>query len=376
MGTLVTVTSRHFLLQREDHAAALEAVRDFVRRHPADFRSTTGELKATDLTAALADGDWVATADEHGDLVALSYGGDKVPPDATDDFPMSFFEALAPFVQHAHLFRWVEGRTALMSHSLGRRGNTYTVREPGVALEQVGAPPLVRPGETAVVELRVAGHGAEGVVRNIGSSHSTQLDHRVESRDVPIGGTCRVHVTPQRGAADPAALYLSCDLDGADQFDAEVRVQVDAPREQTDALHEVVASLSPLDPERRSNRSPFLAAADAKAALERLKRYAARHTGKPGAEFLAGVLKARGLAAAFRAAQLECELTSGRAALGVRFTGDRLPGYERYLFGLFASLRGLVQGDPWFRVVYAHDPSREVVFSYEWGEPSRDLRER
>lgn len=61
---------------------------------------------------------------------------------------------------------------------------------------------------------------------------------------------------------------------------------------------------------------------------------------------------------------------------GVRFVGKRLPCYERYLFGLFAALRGVVVTDTSFGLVYAHDPEHRVLLSYEWRVPSRDVWDR
>ncbi|MBL8958124.1 MAG: hypothetical protein JNK82_45550 [Myxococcaceae bacterium] len=371
MGTMIGVTSHHFLLQREDHAEALAALREFVRRHPADFRST-GELRAADLAAALDEGGWAARVDEHGDVVALDYAGDKAPPDASDDFPMSFFEVLAPYVKHGRLFRWVEGRPAFMCHSLGQGANTYSLREPGIELRQVGPPPLVKPGASVEIEFKVHGHGVSDGTVTIEATHSTQVDYQMLSREVPIGGSGRIRVTPVAGAANPVALYVSARLGDIDQFDLGLQLRVDTPAEQADGLHDVIAASSPLDDGREY---PFFGAKKVPAALECLKRYAARYAGRPGAEFLSGVLEAQGLAAAFRAAQLECKVSPEGAPLGVRFIGARLPGCERYVFGLFASLRGLVTQAPWFRVRYAHDPARDVCLSYEWGEPARDLRE-
>lgn len=372
MGTLVSVDSTHFLIQREDQPAALEALRAFVRMCPDDFRSATGELQATTLKAALLEGHWHATEDEHGDLVELVYGGDKVPPNATDDFPMSLFEVLAPFVQHGHLFRTMEGWPALLSHSLGLGKSVYRAREPGVRLEQAGKPPRVQPGQTVVVELTACGYGthAKSRVTDVSSSHSTQLSYRVETETLNIGDTCRVHVTPDPDARDPAVLYLSMNLDGVDQFDSAVRIIVDAPPEQTDVVHEVVATQCPFD--YPNPPSAVVSAANVPAALTRLQRYAARHAGRPGAGFLEGVLAAPDLASALRAAQLEASLDAAGGLLGVRFVGSKLPGYERYLFGLFASLRGLVQNDPWFGLCYGHAPHRQVRIGYDWGEPSRN----
>ena len=371
MGRSVRCDSNYFLLQREDQPAALEALREFLRECPGDFR-LQGELVADDLVSALAIGDWHARVDEHGDIIGLGYGGDY-PPRATDDFPVSFFRAVAPFVQYGSFFRKIEEDPALTLLCLKRGDCSYRRRAPGVRLEQRGEPPLVRAGESVVVELVLHGCGvSEGVVE-LQSGHSTQVEYEFESRRVPIDDIGRVKLTLRPGAADPVTFGVSMTLDGVDQFDAAIAIRAAAPPEQADTLHEVIASKSPLD---QAERSAVIVANDLPLALQALRRYATRYAERSGAEFLRNVLSAPDLQAALRAAELETALTGDGDVHGFRFIGSRLPGYERYLSGLFASLRAVVQGDTWFSIAYAHDPKHWVHFSYEWGEPSRNLWER
>jgi hypothetical protein len=53
MGVLLVCESTEFLLQREDHAAALAALRDHLRENQGNFR-LDGELAADDLADDLA----------------------------------------------------------------------------------------------------------------------------------------------------------------------------------------------------------------------------------------------------------------------------------------------------------------------------------
>jgi hypothetical protein len=346
-------------------------LKDYLLECPGDFR-LDGPLVADDLVTAFRIGHWWADVGEHGDIVGLTYAGDDHPPESEDDFPISIFGTLAPFVRYGSFLRQIEGDAALMWHRLGRGENVYYRREPGVRLRQLGEPPVVRPGESAIVDFHLDGYGTYDAVE-IGCSHSTQVSYEFEDRRVEIGRTARVRVTVRPGAADPVALYVCMSVHGVDQFDGTIVVRADTSADEADAIREVIATESPLD---QGFQYPAVRATDLPEAHEALRRYAVRHADRPGAEFLRGVLDAPDIRSALRAAELETGYSDTGDLLGLRFAGARLPGYERYLWGLFASLRGIVQQDPWFKIAYADDPAHWVRFAYDWNEPSRDLWER
>lgn len=363
--------STEFLLQREDHAAALAAVKEHVRNSPGDFRLDEGdELAADDLVEALTIGEWLTEVDGHGDIVRLAYGGDKYPPDASDDdFPMDLLEALAPFVRHGRFFRWTEGDPFVCSHTVGRGRNVYRRLQPGVRLVQLGEPPVARPGEPVDVEFRIDDYGAsEGAVVRLESSHSSQARHEFAAHDVPVGGTGRVRLTLEPGAADPVAFSVSLRVDGVDVGDTDLVVRV-APDPAHDMMPEVVARESSLD----VGRSRIVPAAGVAAAFEAVRRYAVRHSGLVGAEFLGDAARATDLRTALLAAGIGTEFNDAGDVEGFRFVGDRLPGHERHVYGVFAAMRGLVEQGPWIHLAYAHDPDRWVRLAYSWGTPGRDL---
>ena len=365
MGTSVSVVSTDFLLQREDIPAAFEALRSFARECPADLRSEDGHLVGATLVEALQNAHWRATTDEHGDITSLVHTGDKVPPDATDDYPMALFEVLAPFVRYGHFVRSMDG-AALTFHTLGRGTNTYRERSPGVWLRQCGAPPALAEGVETVIELEVVVPGRDDATVSVEVTHSTQIDHRFEAVTLSLGERARLFVTPRSGAADPIALFVTGVVDDVDSFDYPVRVV--APAREPRALPaRVIATASSVD---SGDGSVVVRARDLDEALRAMKRYAIRHEDPPGAAFLHGVLDAPDLAAAFRCAGIACSM-SDAGVHGFRLVAPELPGEERYVFGLWASLRGIVEGDPWFELTYEHDPDTNVLFSYEWGVPGR-----
>ena len=370
MGTMVVFDSHEFLLQREDQPAAHAALLAHLEDCPGDLE---GDLDSPDLVTLLRSGWWFPDVDEHGDIVGLSYGGDKYPRDATDDFPMSILEAIAPFVRHGRCLRWIEGDAGLSQHHLGRGRNIYYRRYPGVRLTQLGDVPALRPGVSVDVEFRLDGYGTvDGAVVELGCPHSTQVSGVFDPPSVPVGGTGTVRLTLRDAAADPVAYWVSLTLDGTDLFDTALRLRV-APAPEHDVAHEVVATESPLD---NGSASTVVEAKDLPFLLEVLRRYARRHADRPGAAFLRDVLAAPDLPGALRAAGLEAGFGDGGEVQGFRFTATRLPGAERYLMGLFASMRGVVQSDPAFKVAYAHDPDHWVVIGYDWDEPSRHIWSR
>jgi hypothetical protein len=370
MGTMVVFDSADLLLQREDQPAALEALRAHLEECPGDLNGDPG---SPDLVSLLRSGAWVTDVDEHGDIVGLRYGGDQYPRDATDDFPMSILEALAPFVRHGRCFRWIEGDAGVSEHHVGRGRNVYYRRAPGARLTQLGDEPVLRPGTPVDVRFRLDGYGTgDGAVVELGCPHSTQVSGVFDPPSLAVGETGTVRLTLYGAAAEPVAYRVSMTLDGTDLFDTALRVRV-APAPEHDVAHEVVATESPLD---NGFPSTVVEAGDLPFLLEVLRRYARRHADRPGAAFLRDVLAAPDLPGALRAAHLEAGFGAGGEVLGFRFTGTRLPGRERYLMGLFASMRGVVRSDPAFKVAYAHDPGHWVVIGYDWGEPSRHVWDR
>ena len=374
MGTMVVFDSTELLLQREDQPAALAALRAHLLDCPGDLEShADGGSDRPDLVTLLRSGAWVVDVDEHGDIVGLSYGGDKYPRDATDDFPMSILEALAPSVRHGRFFRWIEGDAGVSEHHVGRGRNIYYRRAPGVRLTQLGDVPVLRPGVSVDVRFRLDGYGtADGAVVELSCPHSTQVSGVFDPPAVPVGGTGTVRLTLYEGAAEPLAYWVSLTLNGTDLFDTALRLRV-APAPEHDPAHEVLAAESPLD---NGFPSTVVEAKDLPFLHEVLRRYARRHADRPGAAFLRDVLAAPDLPGALRAAGLEAGFGEGGEVQGFRFTASRLPGAERYLMGLFASMRGVVRSDPAFKVAYAHDPDHWVVIGYDWSEPSRHVWDR
>jgi hypothetical protein len=268
------------LLQREDHAAALAALRAHLLECPGDAEPA-GVPDAGELLSALAALGWITTVDEHGDLVGLQYGTDKAPHGATEGWPYHLLARLAPHLRHGRFERWAEPDTEEWQLVVGRREPVLITGRP-------------RPS------LRV--------------------------------------------------------IDRYANLDDEERIALGVPLGED------------------------IAAADLPRAQEALRRYAARHRRRPGAGFLNEVLAAPDLRGALAAAGIGYEPTVTGGLAGFRLLGDELPGDERYLWGLFASLEGIVTGEPGFRFALAGDPGQWIEYQYwwhldshEWGSPTRTL---
>jgi len=372
------VECRSFRLEREDHDAALEAVRALAREAPTEVSLADAVAAATDVRSALNAAGWNTRVDQHGDIVELSPMGDTVPTDS-DCWPEALLRRLAPYARFGEFRQTHEGWPDITTYQY--RGGRLHHREceHGIELIQVGQPPLCAPGDTVQVEFQIRTRRAEPVPVRVDGAYFTQVSAAVQTPTVTAGDRGAVAVTVAPGAADPAGLYLSVGVDGEycdndSCSEAEIRVAVRQPAGERDGVHEVVAADSPLDHGNPPSLPIPTGAFDV--AVRALRRYASRHRDRPGAGFLRAVAAAPDLIGALRVAGLEPEI-SDRGLHGVRFTAPRLPGYERYLAGLFWSLRDFGPGGAlWFGLAYAHAPDRWVRVGFNVAEPERTLADR
>lgn len=363
MGVLATFESEALLLQREDFPAALRALKKIAKDIPDYFHDAAAIVKAKDLRAALAAAELAHEVDEHGDLVRLTYAGDKLPKGADDEWPDRLILGWKKLFRDAKFVCWIEGTPKRVFWA--DRG-VVRARERVEAdtrrFENCAAEPRCRPGEGGELSFRyLPRDGGESVVNVQVSAGSGPYEIDFAERAMQPGeeATAVVRVREDGARYPDRNAFSVTGTEGKGTVRGHVWLTIDIPRDE-DALHEIVAKDSS---ERWSGT--YLHAKNREKALEDVHRYAARHSTSPGGAFLAEVAKAENIVDALRAAGLEPAL-EGDHVRGVSFSGDRLVGSERHLLGLLRSFAGLVPRGPFhvreLRVAYAATPGWWIKF--------------
>jgi hypothetical protein len=329
------------------------------------------------LLTALKAADFATQLDEHGDLVGLRYVVDKVPSASTDDdWPGAFMVAWKKFLRASRFHRWMEGtnrRTFLVDRGVVHAREQYDSDRR--RFEQVGAEPRRRPGEHAEVSFRYVSEieGDDAAVHVPKPANDGALAVEFEPRTMRPGdeapATLRLRDDNER-YGETESVFLVARAEPEVLVRGFLSVAVDLP-EDLDAVHDIVAHTT--SPKWLGS---YLPSKKAKAALEDMHRYAARHANAPGGAFLASVAEAKTVEGALRAAGFEPTLEGGNVT-SIAFAGDRLAGSERHVVGFlraFAALTNANLGQ--LRVAYAAIPDWWTVLSLTHGDVTRSRERR
>ncbi|HRG98978.1 MAG TPA: hypothetical protein PLR99_22160 [Polyangiaceae bacterium] len=340
MGVLVRFESRGMLLQREDFPAALRSLKKVARGAPELFRDRAAVMVAADLPAALEASDLAGTLDSHGDLVALSYAGDKLPPGAPDDFPLPLVVPWKKLLRAAAFEQHLEGAACALRATIDRG----VVRSQEVPVKvrrfvQLGPVPVVPLGESAEIRLRYVSdvEGDDVAVAVKASDAFEPIAVALASTRMRPGDETTLTV---RALAD-RQLYFD-DVIAAPLYGDAERVTVRGHASLRLGVPEDLARAHELEAcEHDPGVGVYLGANKSAAALEDARRYCRRFAREPGAAFLDRVAEGRDLPEALRAAGFAPAVDAAGDLRALAFVASRLPGHERFVVGLLRSFAGL-----------------------------------
>jgi hypothetical protein len=368
MGTLVRAASVHFLIQREDHGAALAALHALADERPRDLSDAAGVLRSDTLAEALGAAGYDADFDAHGDLTRLAYRPDKAPIDAGDAWLENALDALAPWVLSGAVIASSDADPGYTRHEFDRGTRARWRREHGIWLEITAPERPCAGGEITSFRVRVRCQRTPDapIVVMPGRDDQCAPKTRRHTMKPNTARTVRVSVDPSADGPLSLEVRWSC---GAHDGVAPVSIPITAQPQR-----KIIATSSSAD-----DRHPLeaLQRTDEQAALTLLQRYAHRHRAMRDAAFLDAVSAARDLESALAAAGLQVVRDSSGVMLGARLTHDALTRPERYVFGAWWSLAPYIRNEPRLMLVYEDDPERWVFATFtESRRPQRALVSR
>lgn len=358
MSYPVEIQSLEFLLQREDDASALRALKKLAREWPEALDCPEDVLSAKTLDAALEEAFWKPTRDANGDLVHVRYQKSSVRGLA-DDFPRELFARLAKHARHLQVelvARAEPDSATIYMLELGR----YIVQRwsrSRLVLERAWTGLRGAPGDVVDVPVRVTsddGSGARDLAMEVSSSTA---DCEIEyDRSTFAPGEAR-DVRIRIGQSAIVRLHVTIVLTSAGRLQQSVDVGIDV--DGLEPRPRLVSTTWSAEPGRRSI---FLHHKQHQRSLRDMQRFAARHLGRADAEFLSAVHTAPGLADALRAAHLEPTFDAAGHLQRLELSTDTLPGDERSFRGLLASFADRVHDGGALDLVFAKRPERVVSY--------------
>lgn len=365
MGELVTAHSYDLRIDREDFAKGLRELKKFAKESPGELNDPSGVLNAKSFTDALAAAWWEPTLDEHGDICALEYIGDKLPIGADSFDP--FLRVLAKVTVCGDVVMTRE--EAKVDVIRLKRGKLYDAPT-WVTFEQLGRPPQVKPGSSfalrfrvnrtdmvAAPELRLRSMQTErgwcyfdpATTERPPTAGITVIDSNLDHLEIGQEREVRIGLSPE--ARGPTMLNFETTGERKNAGWLILRFNIETPPEESMgwkiALHD------------NHGAKKLYLPADEKRTLLRLQRFAQRHAQERGGEFLAPVVSATSLDEALALIGLE------RTEDTLRFTASQLPGSEQIFWGVMQQLAIFtnVHHGTTLKFQYAHAP--EIIVSYE-----------
>lgn len=354
MGALITVDSDRFLLQKEDFADALVALKKLAKKQPYDMEVAEAVLAANDLPEGLvAAGLFVRTNDE-GDIVRVG-SDDKAPSGAGYRWPSPIFQAIAKYVRYADIHGFVEdGAEPRWWLVEGGKLKVYDFLHRDRLVVASPPPPVAR-GATVTFDIRLAALWGEPLPMPpfpVRASAGLAVQHAMTD------GVLRVTATVSNEAAGRQLVRVEGEV-------ATHHVSITVPIHVVPEVEAREGATLLGHRDDFGGRKTFLRGADFGLALRETKRYAARHAEAPGGAFLRGVLAAEDIPQAFRACGLEVALDPKGNLKSFAPAGERLVGDERFLLGFFQSFaHRAAKNESTFALAFAHAPSRWVEWTF------------
>lgn len=372
MGVLVRFASTSLLLQREDFSAAFKTLKKAAQRD-APAHTTAAVAAARTLPELLHALELGPTLDAHGDLVGLAFDGDRAPPGAPDEFPENLVLPLKKLLRGARFDRTLEGSSMVRRTSIDRgvvRAQDIPLRQRH--LSQIGEPPRLRVGETTTIPIRyvsaVEADDAEVRLRVSDGGEPLEVTASTDTLRPGEGAIVTVRVPPDRPVyrADLLAAALYGDGPVSVRGHAQLWLDPPAPAEQRSAVtaSEVVRGSGDVLGEKTAPR-----------ALEELHRIAARVTNAEDAELARRIAATSELSSALEEAGFSVERRGG--AIGaIGWSASVVPCSEAFLHALVRALAPFVSGSG-TRVRRALEGSTLwVTFLFERGRIERLLEAR
>jgi hypothetical protein len=364
MGFLFNAESRSLLVEHEDFAKTLRAVKRLAKEAPGQFYDPAAVAGAGNLMEALGASLWEGELDAAGDLVSMRYLADKLPPDADTFDP--FLAAIATGARHGR-FRQTfdEGDPWFVEMRQRKLWRGWLGQ-----LEQVGALPRARIGETVELRFAVETDAATRLeLRSIACDLGRcPADDRLVTVAGPHGVLRRGETYAIRATIGPDAPHGPMALSFAEPS-VTLSLFVDAP-EKAPAKWRIASQWCSAD--------AFLRTGDMRRALVAAQRFAARWMCAAGGEFLTAAVSADSIDAALAAAGVVM-ISSGRnVELGFP---DELPGSEELFWNFLCAIAaekthtGRTEPAPFLRVHYEHAPDLEWCYELR-RNAHREVRRR